>query len=63
MPIGTAAAAIGAFAWGNAASADSAIVATLPQGAYVAEVSGANEDGGIALVEVCEVPRTSTCPC
>jgi sugar lactone lactonase YvrE len=54
--IKSAAAAVGAFAWGNSASADSAILATLAPGAYVAEVSGANEDGGVALVEVYEVP-------
>ena len=46
----------GAFAWNNSSSNDSAILATLPPGAYTAQVSGASNDTGIALVEVYEVP-------
>ena len=43
---------MGAFPWGTSATADSAILVTLPPGAYTAEVSGASGDTGIALVEV-----------
>jgi sugar lactone lactonase YvrE len=45
---------VGAFAL-PAGSADSALVITLPAGAYTVEVSGANGTSGIALVEVYEV--------
>ncbi len=54
--VATAAASVGAFAWSSAGSADSAILVTLPPGAYTAQVSGASGDTGIALVEVYEVP-------
>jgi hypothetical protein len=37
-------------------SADSALLVTLPPGAYTAQVSGASGDTGVALVEVYEVP-------
>ncbi|HEY1765655.1 MAG TPA: immunoglobulin domain-containing protein [Opitutaceae bacterium] len=51
-----AAAQVGAFAWSSASSNDSAILITLPPGAYTAQVSGASGDTGISLVEVYEVP-------
>lgn len=54
--ITSAAAAVAAFPWTNLSSADSAILVTLPPGAYTAQVSGASGDSGIALVEVYEVP-------
>ncbi len=47
---------VGAFSWGYAATADSAVLVTLPPGAYTAQVSGASGDTGVALVEVYEVP-------
>ena len=47
--------AVGAFSL-PAGSADSALILTLPPGAYTAEVSGANGGSGIALVEIYEVP-------
>jgi len=50
------AAAVGAFAWSNPASLDSAMLVTLPPGAYTAQVSGVSGDTGVALVEVYEVP-------
>ena len=50
------AASVGAFAWGSPSSNDSAILATLPPGAYTAQVSGATGDTGVALVEIYEVP-------
>ncbi len=52
----SAAASVGAFPWGNVSSNDSAILVTLPPGAYTAQVSGASGDTGVALVEVYEVP-------
>ncbi len=53
--IAAAANAVGAFSWALD-SADSAILVTLPPGAYTAEIAGASRDSGIALVEVYEVP-------
>lgn len=52
--IAAVAASVGAFSWDSSATPDSAILVTLPLGAYTAEVSGASGDTGIALVEVCE---------
>jgi hypothetical protein len=48
-------AATGAFAL-PAGSADSALLLTLPPGAYTAVVSGANGASGVALVEVYQAP-------
>jgi len=48
---------VGAFAL-TAGSKDSAIVTTLPSGSYTAQVTGANNGTGIALVEVYEVGNT-----
>jgi hypothetical protein len=47
---------IGAFAFGSAGSADSALLVSLPPGVYTANVTGATGDTGIGLVEVYEVP-------
>jgi hypothetical protein len=55
LNVAATAASVGAFAWGLS-SDDSAILVTLPPGAYTAQVSGASNDTGIALVEVYEVP-------
>jgi hypothetical protein len=54
--IAAAAASVGAFSWGSAATSDSALLVTLPPGAYTAEISGAGGDSGISLVEVYELP-------
>jgi len=54
--ISSAAASVGAFAWSNPSSLDSAILVTLPPGNYTASVAGASGDTGVALVEVYEVP-------
>ena len=54
--IAAAAAGVGAYSWGSGGSADSALLVTLPPGAYTAQVSGASGDTGVALVEVYEVP-------
>jgi hypothetical protein len=48
-------ASTGAFSFAGG-SADSAILIVLPPGTYTAEVSGANQTTGDALVEVYEVP-------
>ena len=54
--ISNTAAAVGAFGWSSATSNDSAILVTLPPGAYTAQIAGASGDTGVALIEVYEVP-------
>jgi hypothetical protein len=54
--IALAAASAGAFTWQNPGSSDSALLMTLPPGSYTAQVSGANGDTGVALIEVYEIP-------
>ncbi|HMD60542.1 MAG TPA: immunoglobulin domain-containing protein [Opitutaceae bacterium] len=54
--VSASAASVGAFPWSSPASNDSAILVTLPPGAYTAQVSGASGDTGISLVEIYEVP-------
>jgi hypothetical protein len=57
--IANTAASVGAFSWTNPASADSALVVTLPPGGYTVQVAGAAgtaTDTGVALVEVYDVP-------
>jgi hypothetical protein len=54
--IASVAASVGAFSWGTPDNAESAILGTLPPGAYTAQVSGASGDTGMALVEVYDVP-------
>ncbi|HKM56637.1 MAG TPA: immunoglobulin domain-containing protein [Isosphaeraceae bacterium] len=49
---------VGAFKL-PANSADCAIVASLPAGAYTAQVTGVNNTTGVALVEIYEVPQSS----
>jgi len=46
---------VAAFSWGSSATPDSALLLTLPPGAYTAQVAGASGDTGIALIEVYEV--------
>ncbi len=53
--VAAVAASVGAFPWASPNSADSALLVTLPPGAYTAEVSGAAGDAGISLIEVYEV--------
>jgi aryl-phospho-beta-D-glucosidase BglC (GH1 family) len=53
--IAATASTVGAFSWGTTSTPDSAILVTLPPGAYTAEVSGVSGDTGIALVEVYDV--------
>jgi hypothetical protein len=50
--IAAAANSAGAFSWGSSPTPDSAIVITLPPGAYTAEAAGASDDTGVALIEV-----------
>lgn len=54
--IASVASSVGAFSWGSSATPDSALLLTLPPGAYTAQVSGASGDTGVALVEVYDVP-------
>ena len=51
-----AASSVNAFSWADSSSADSAILVTLPPGAYTAQISGGSGDTGVALVEVYEIP-------
>jgi hypothetical protein len=53
--IAAVASSVGAFSWGSAATPDSALLLTLPPGAYTAQVSGASGDTGVALVEIYDV--------
>jgi sugar lactone lactonase YvrE len=50
--ISAAAAELGAFPWQDPTSHDAALLATLSNGPYTANVSGASQDTGIALAEV-----------
>ncbi len=54
--INAAFSAVGAFAFGDGASKDAVLVATLAPGSYTAVVSGVNNSAGLALVEVYDVP-------
>jgi YVTN family beta-propeller protein len=54
--IAAAASSLGAFAWTNPSSNDSAILVTLSPGAYTAIISGVSGDTGVALAEIYDVP-------
>ncbi len=54
--VSAAAVSVGAFSWSDATSLDSALLITLPPGAYTAQVTGQSGDTGLALIEVYEVP-------
>jgi cyclophilin family peptidyl-prolyl cis-trans isomerase len=54
--LATAGAAVGAFGLNNPSSGDAMLLVTLPPGSYTAQVSGANDGTGVALVEVYELP-------
>jgi hypothetical protein len=53
--VAAAAASVGAFAWSDPASLDSALLMTLAPGAYTVVVSGVAGDTGVALLEVYDV--------
>jgi YVTN family beta-propeller protein len=53
--ITSAASSVGAFAWTKSSSADSAILITLPPGAYTAQAASVAGNGGVVLVEVYSV--------
>jgi hypothetical protein len=55
----TAAASVGAFALPSG-SADCALIATLPAGAYTVQISGVGSTTGVALAEVYEVKASGT---
>ena len=54
--LSAASAAVAAFAVNDGASRDAMILITLAPGAYTVQASGANNTGGLALVEFYEVP-------
>ncbi len=57
--IAATAASVGAFPLA-AGSADSALLISLPAGAYTVQVSGVNDTTGVALAEIYEVSSTGT---
>jgi YVTN family beta-propeller protein len=57
--IASTATSVGAFALASG-SADCALVASLPAGAYTVQVSGVNNSTGVALAEVYEVSASGT---
>jgi Protein of unknown function (DUF4038)/Putative collagen-binding domain of a collagenase len=57
--VASAAASVGAFALASG-SADCALIANLPAGAYTVQISGVNNSTGIALAEVYEVASAGT---
>ncbi len=54
--ISTAATSVGAFGLIGGLSKDAVLLVTLPPGPYSARINGANGAGGVAIVEVYEVP-------
>jgi cyclophilin family peptidyl-prolyl cis-trans isomerase len=56
LEITSAAEAVGAFRLAAGTSKDAVLLLTLPPGSYTAQISGANNTGGTAIVEVYEVP-------
>ena len=58
--VSSTAAAVGAFAWSNPSSLDSALVVDPAAGAYTAQISGASKDSGVALVEVYDATPAGT---
>jgi hypothetical protein len=56
LEIMAAAEAVGAFRLSAGASKDAVLLVTLPPGNYSAQINGANNTGGTAIVEVYEVP-------
>ena len=55
----SAAASVGAFAL-TSGSADCALIASLPAGAYTVQISGVGNSTGVALAEVYEVSFSGT---
>jgi hypothetical protein len=52
----TVANSVGAYAFPNPASSDSAALVTVPPGAYTVQVKSASGAGGAVLVEIYDVP-------
>ena len=48
--------AVNAFAVTDVTSKDAMILVTLPPGGYTAQATGVNNTGGVAIIEVYEVP-------
>lgn len=56
----SAAAAVGAFSWGNLPTKDSALLASLPPGPFTAQVSGASGDTGLSIAEIYDATPSGT---
>jgi hypothetical protein len=54
--LAAASSSAGAFAFASTSSLDSAVLITLAPGGYTAVVSSVSGGGGVALVEVYEIP-------
>jgi sugar lactone lactonase YvrE len=52
MELSNAAAELGAFAWADPKSHDTALLETLPIGSFTANISGESGDAGVALAEI-----------
>lgn len=61
--VSSTASSVGAFPWSSSSSHDSALVETLAEGAYTAQISGSSGDSGVALAEVYDAtPGASLTP-
>jgi hypothetical protein len=58
--VANAASSVGAFPWTVPTSKDSALLATLPEGGYTAQISGEDGDTGVALAEVYDATPAGT---
>jgi hypothetical protein len=58
--IASVATSVGAFAWTNPASLDSATVQSFPIGSHTAQVTGASGDTGVSLVEIYDATPAGT---
>jgi hypothetical protein len=58
--ITSAASAVGAFAWSDPASHDAALLETLAEGPYTAQIAGQSGDTGVALAEVYDATPAGT---
>jgi hypothetical protein len=58
--ISNAASEVGAFAWASPTSNDSALLESLPGGAYTAQIAGKSGDTGVALAEIYDATPAGT---
>lgn len=56
VQLASIAASVQAFDFSGAGSKDAALLVTLPPGSYTLQVRGANDEAGVALAEIYEIP-------